>query len=282
VPFEFNGKLYRSYKHPILEYILTRALESSSNPPDTVPFTYEDIYKAMDALGMSRPQQASYSNFVIDLLRKANTIEQRVPKSVEQRGYDLERIPDREVRKNYAGRLIRLELKAKEPWVVWEEFSDEDVIIIPNTSPNSIQPYLSNDEGALLSIMDYCDVLSQALTNTSGTIKRVQHPKKWQPGEIDGLYLDDTETPGILYPVEVKALSTNDNVNVAQIESAFRTIKKKISGIKIVPLAVQMAVDGMLIAVFEETPTGTLIITRSIKVRIEPPIEAWQKLKGKE
>jgi len=42
-----------------------------------------------------------------------------------------------------------------------------------------------------------------------------------------------------------------------------------------------MTPDGMFIAVFEETLEGNLIITRSLKVKIEPPIEAWQKPKKK-
>src|SRR5262249_37020016 len=146
---------------------------------------------------------------------------------------------------------------------------------VTNMVPESVKPYLGNDEGALLSVMDYCDVLSHALRNEPGTIKRVQHPKKWQPGEVDGLYFCDAEVPGILYPVEAKALSTGDNVNRAQVEGAYRTIKNKISGPTIVPLAVQMIPEGMLIAVFEETPEGSLVITRSLKVELEPSIESW-------
>jgi len=281
VAYLHNGKLYKSYKHPILEYIFNKAMENALQPPDEIPFTYEDIYQAMDALNIRRPKQASYSNFTIDLLRRANTLEQRVPESVRQQGYDLDRMPDRKVRENFAGRLVRIELKAKDPWIVWENIPDEDAIVVANTIPESIKPYLGNDEGALLSVMDYCDVLSHALDNATGTIKRVQHPKKWQPGEVDGLYLYDAEEPYILYPVEAKALSTGDSVNRAQVEGAYKTIKRKIATVKIVPLAVQMIPDGMFIAVFEEAPDSSLVITRSIKVRIEPPLAAWQKTRGK-
>lgn len=272
-----NGKSYRSYKHPILEHVFYKAIENVAEAPDEIPFTYEDIYRAMDDLEIERPQQASYSNFVIDLLRRANTIEQRVPDTISQRGYDLDRMPKRKARQNFVGRLVRIELKAKDPWIVWQEIPDEDVIVIPNKVPHSIKPYLGKDEGALLSVMDYCDVLSHALYNAPGTVKRVQHPKKWQPGEVDGLYFYDAETPGILYPVEAKALSTGDSVNLAQVEGSYETIKNKISDVKIVPLAIQMIPGGMFIAVFEETPAGGLVSTRALKVRIDSPIEAWQK-----
>jgi hypothetical protein len=279
VVYIHNGKRYRSYKHPILEYIFNKVVENSPVPPDEIPFTYENIRQAMAALQIKRDSQASISNFVIDLLRKANTIEQRVPDTISQQGYDLDRMPERKVREGYAGRLVRIELKARDPWIIWQEIPDEDVITVLNTVPESVKPYLGNDEGALLSVMDYCDILSQALNDAPGTIKRVQHPKKWQPGEVDGLYFCDAEEPGILYPVEAKALSTGDSVNRAQIEGAYQTIKNKISDTKIIPLAVQMIPEGMFIAVFEETPEGSLVITRSLKVKIEPPIQSWQKSK---
>ncbi len=80
-------------------------------------------------------------------------------------------------------------------------------------------------------------------------------------------------------PVEGKALSTGDNVNHAQVEAAYRTIKNKISGTKIVPLAVQMIPEGMLIAIFEETLKGNLVIRRSLKIKLDPPIQTWQKVK---
>lgn len=254
-------------------------MENLSELPDEIPFTYEDIFQAMVALNKQRPKQASRSNFVLDMLRKPTTIDKRVTRTISERGYDLDRIPDRKVRQGYVGRFIRIELR-RDPWIVWQEIPDEDAITVANIVPDSIQPYLDKDEGALLSVMDYCDVLSYALGNTPRTIKRVQHPKKWQPGEADGLYLYDGEEPGILYPVEAKALSTGDSVNIVQIEGAYNTIKGKITDTKIVPLAVQMLPEGMYIGVFEETSGGRLTMTRSLKVKIEPPIQSWQKSKN--
>jgi hypothetical protein len=43
-----NGKPYRSYKHPILEYIFNKAIEKLTENPDEIPFTYKDRYRAMD------------------------------------------------------------------------------------------------------------------------------------------------------------------------------------------------------------------------------------------
>ncbi|MBC7809593.1 MAG: hypothetical protein H7175_00505 [Burkholderiales bacterium] len=141
-----------------------------------------------------------------------------------------------------------------------------------------MKPYLGNDEGALLSVMDYCDVLSQALGEN---IQRVQHPKKWQPGEVDGLYVSISEQAPILYPVEAKALSTGDSVNLAQVQGAYNTVIAKIKDIKIIPLAVQMIAEGMYIAIFEADESGHLVITRSLKIVLEPPIDTWRKKGGK-
>ncbi len=126
--------------------------------------------------------------------------------------------------------------------------------------------------------MDYCDVLSYALHGEAGTVLRVQHPKKWQPGEVDGLYFSSEEGGSLLYPVEAKALSTKDDVNLGQVQGAYNTIiRKHIGGVKIVPLAVQMTAFGMFIAVFEPDQNNQLVMPRALKVKLEPPIEAWQK-----
>ena len=215
---------------------------------------------------------------MIDLTRRAGPHESRVPDSIWQQGYDLSRASDREAQQNIAGKLVRLEHIAADTWIHWETLSEQEVISIRNVVPDVVKPYLGNDEGALLSVMDYCDALSQAL---GSAIQRVQHPKKWQPGEVDGLYISTSERGSILYPVEAKALSTGDSVNLAQVQGAYNTVIAKIKNIKIIPLAVQMIADGMYIAVFEADETGQLVITHSVKIILEPSIDAWQKKRGK-
>jgi hypothetical protein len=232
--YNHNGKVYRSYKHPILEYIFEKAVNNAHpNRPQEIPFKYEDIREAMRVLGMRRDQQASLSNFTIDLTRKASSHEARVPDSIWNAGYDLDRMSKREARQGYAGRLVLIELKPKEPWIIWDDIPDEDVVVVENKVPINIRPFLGNDEGALLSVMDYCDVLSYVLYGAANMVLRVQHPRKWQPGEVDGLYFSDQENPPILYPVEAKALSTGDNVNLAQIQGAYNTIVGKITNVNV-------------------------------------------------
>lgn len=279
MPFLYNGKLYRSYKHPILEYIFETRTQGLSELPDEIIFTYEDIRQAMSALGVGRDKQASLSNFTIDLTRRAAGHESRVPDSIWQKGYDLDRVSAREARQNIAGRLVRKELKTANSWIVWPEIEEDNTVTVPNKVPDEVKPYLGNDEGALLSVMDYCDVLSLTLHGQNNTIKRVQHPKKWQPGEVDGLYFSNYTEKPVLYPVEAKALSTGDSVNIAQIQGAYRTIRGKIKDVDTIFLAVQMIPTGMYIATFEPVATeeNSLVITHYFKIKLSPAITNWQK-----
>lgn len=278
MPFSFKGKLYRSYKHPVLEYIFEAKTQGLSELPDEIIFTYEDIRQAMAAIGMERDKQASLSNFTIDLTRRAASHESRVPPSIWEKGYDLDRVSERQVRQNIAGRLVKKEFKSDNLWILWPEIAEQDTVIIPNKVPDEVKPYLGNDEGALLSVMDYCDVLSLTLYGQYNSVKRVQHPKKWQPGEVDGLYFSDYEGKPVLYPVEAKALSTGDSVNIAQIQGAYNTITGKIKDIEIIFIAVQMIPSGMYIAIFEPTQESSLTITRYFKIGLNPPITGWQKI----
>ena len=211
---------------------------------------------------------------MIDLTRKEAHIDSRVPESISSKGYDLDRVPEREARQGVAGRLVRIELKSANPYIVWPNF--QQVLTIANLVPPAIRPYLGKDEGALLSVLDYCDVLSLALNGVADTVKRVQHPKKWQPGEVDGLYYSDYSSSSVLYPVEAKALSTGDNVNLAQVEGAYRTTIRKIADVKIVPLAVQMTASGMYIAVFKATDQHSLVIVDYHQIILDPPLATWQ------
>lgn len=283
--FIHGGKKYRSYKHPILEYIFEKRTDglTDSEMPDEIIFTYEEVREAMNELKIERKDQASISNFQVDLLRRKSSHESRVPDSIWDKGYDFDRVSNRKARENIAGRLVRKELKPEEPWIIWPEIDEQNTINVINRVPEEIEPYLGKDEGALISVMDYCDVLSLALHNQPGTIKRVQHPKKWQPGEVDGLYFSSHEGKSILYPVEAKALSTGDSVNLAQIQGAYKTIIGKISNVEIIFLAVQMIPEGMYLATLERenADKDELAITRYLKIRLVPSLSAWEKRRSK-
>ncbi len=173
-------------------------------------------------------------------------------------------------------------------WHHWSEKADEE-IIVRNKVPKEImtllvgrnEALLGRDEGALFSVIDYCDVLSVALYGKDqlGSVIRVQAPKKWQPNEIDGLYYSLKHEP-TLYPVEAKALSTGDQLNLEQMLGALNTIREKIPNVKVVPLGIQMIDNGMRIGKFREASNQYetyLEIVSDIKVTFNPPIIPWHK-----
>lgn len=267
---------YRSYKHPILEHIFN---QKTSNGTVGIGqdhyFTLGDIGAAFVALGIPSGDRASYSNFVLDLTRKNAGIQSRLPDSLIALGYDLKKKTGRSPEGiNYAGVFVFVGVgNSLDTWLVWPDIPDEQVVI-ENSIPVKIAPFLGRDEGALFSVIDYCDVLSQAIYKTSGTVLRVQNPMKWQPNEIDGLYFSDYEGVSTLFPIEAKALSTGDDINLEQMEGAYRTISARRPDVHIVSLGIRMIENGMNIAVFEGVPSNEFT---HIQVTFDPPIENWLK-----
>jgi hypothetical protein len=60
VTYLHNGKSYKSHKHPILEYIFNKATGNLTENPDETPFAYEDMYRAMDELGIESSPLARF------------------------------------------------------------------------------------------------------------------------------------------------------------------------------------------------------------------------------
>jgi len=274
---KFRGEIYRSIKHPILEHIFDLKTESKrSGIGDNHRFTLQDIGRAMDTLyDELEYKPTSHSNFVLDLTRKDSGIESRLPASLISLGYDLKKktgpAPNGE---NYAGVFVYVGVgNAISTWLKWPE-TPEQVITIDNIVPADIIPYLSNDEGALFSVIDYCDVLSACIYREPKTILRVQNPMKWQPNEIDGLYYSHFSGIKTLFPVEAKALSTGDAINLEQMSGAYRTLRNRRPDVEIISLGIRMITNGMDIAVFGGDQED-VIFERSIRVQLSPELEPW-------
>ncbi len=271
----------RGFKFPMLEYIFNQRTASGTKAiTENHTFTLKDISDAYKALGI--PEPASISNTILDLTRKDRGIESRLPQSIIKYGYDLKKktgAAKTGERANYAGEFVYVGIgNTLHSWHHWRTQPDRE-IILENKVPARISTLLSRDEGALFSVIDYCDVLSYAFHGRANTIIRVQNPMKWQPNEIDGLYFSDEEEP-TLYPIEAKALSTGDDLNLEQMLGGLRTIQGKIQGVKITPLGIQMIENGMRIGLFKEVQNqheAYLEIELDIVVRFDPPIVTWYK-----
>lgn len=282
-----NGEYYRSQKHPLLEYIF-RKHNPDVDITKNISFTLADISEAYRNMEIYKPdakgnqirvlEPASISNTILDLVRKNRGIRARMPDSLIQSGYDLRK----KTGKNFAGEFVYVGVGNElSSWMKWP-IGLVRLTIDSSSLPNLILNYLRRDEGALFSVIDYCDVLSQALYNNQNTVIRVQHPLKWQPNEIDGFYVGIINDVKTLFPIEAKALTTGDEINLDQITGGVNTISSNLadSHADIVPMAVKMIRNGILIVIFKACHTGEIIdrveVEKTIEVSFNPPIEAWQ------
>ena len=275
MPITFNGKKYSSFKHPMLERIFNdKTSNGTVGLGDNHAFTLGNISTAYAECGIGEP--ASISNTILDLTRKNSGIKTRLPQSIISHGYDLRKktgpAPNGG---NYAGEFVHVGVgNVIGSWLVWPKKPDKEVLI-ENKVPHKIADLLGNDEGAMFSVIDYCDVLSHALNGEADTVLRVQNPMKWQPNEIDGLYFSDHGGDARLIPIEAKALSTNDDINLEQMLGAYKTIRSKRPNNAILPLAAKMIPNGINLGVLVEG-AEQLDLHRFIQVTFKPPIGTWQ------
>ncbi len=176
--FVYNGKTYHSKKFPMLEHIF---FEKTNNGTvgigNNITFTLKDVSDGYKACGINEP--ASISNTILDLTRQDRGINSRLPQSISSLGYDLKKKTGRSPEGNYCGEFVYVGIgHVLHSWLVWDS-SKEVIVNVKNTIPANVLKFLSNDEGALFSAMDYCDVLSYAIFHTPNRIMRVQNPMKW-------------------------------------------------------------------------------------------------------
>ena len=267
---------WRSKKHPVLWHIFQSYFEPDS-PQETLPFYLSDISDGYRATGQSEP--VSISNTILDLCRQDRGIDSRVPKQISQLGYDLRKKTGQDASgKKYAGEFVHVGVgNALQSWLVWPD-NAEVVEIDSSPIPPIVRPLIRRDEGALFSVIDYTNFLSQILHDGVYQVIRVQNPMKWQPNEIDGFYVAETASGIEVYPVEAKALTTGDEINLDQLKGGFETVVRHVSQnslkVDIVPIAAKMITNGVMVAVFRrnevpETPE------RVVNVQLFPRLESW-------
>lgn len=255
-----------------------------------ISFTLKEVGEGIIATGGTPP--TSWSNFVLDLTRKKNTIEQRLPAYVIALGYDLRKKTGRvegNTTDNYCGTFVYrgFDDDGKTiPIKDWLEWGLPDrTVTVKNTVPDLVKRFISNDEASLFSVIDYCDVLSIVLNQK---VYRVQSPMKWQPNEIDGYYVAQTQRNIIVYPVEAKAVSTADDINLVQINGQYNTFiekyKRNSFSLIVRPIAAKMEKDGILLAIMEHNAMYDPIqngdanmfnVVEVVKVKLDPPLSAW-------
>jgi hypothetical protein len=281
MPILHNGHAYSSKKHPMLEYIFNKYNPNRDTTQREIHFTLDDISQGYRATSIKEP--ASISNTILDLTRQAKPISSRLPESIYNLGYDLKKKTGSAPNGgSYAGTFVFVGIGNEiQSWLQWSD-TLEAIEISSNGIPPKIRNLLRNDEGALFSVIDYCNVFSLSLYNGEQQVMRVQNPMKWQPNEIDGFYYGNIDGVDTVFPVEAKALTTGDDINLVQLEGGVSTIMSKLNlpNAKIIPLAVQMIQNGVRIAVFRECRTGqtdySVELVKAFKVTFDPVIASWQ------
>jgi len=279
--FHCKGKKYRSKKHPMLEEIFFKKNPNRSNVNRIIDFTLKDISEAYQTCGI--PEPASISNTILDLTRKDNGINSRVPPSISSLGFDLQkRTGPTGLGGNYAGEFVYVgvgnELKT---WLKWPiEIEAQTISSAP--IPKEVLPLIRPDEGGLFSVIDYCDLLSIVVYGKANSVNRVQNPMKWQPNEVDGFYLAKIENKIIYHPTEAKALTTGDEINLVQLQGEYDTVIRKLvktklqsQMIKVIPLAVRMKTNSINIAIFSVDSNGKIGSAKFKRVVFKPPIPSW-------
>jgi hypothetical protein len=270
-----------SKKHPVLEYIFKKYY-NPAKPQPLIDFYLSDISDGYKATKQSEP--ASISNTILDLTRQDRGIDSRVPKSISSLGYDLRKKTGQDTNgKKFAGEFVYVgKGNALNSWIIWPEEMDK-ITIDTSSIPEIVLKLIRQDEGALFSIVDYTHLFNKVLTDSNGEeveIHRIQNPMKWQPNEIDGFYANDDGKRITIYPVEAKALTTGDEINLDQLQGGFETVRIQFENLKIdadiVPVAVKMVENGMKIAIFtaNEVPE---IACRYVCIEFEPKLENWTR-----
>lgn len=272
-----KNKNYSSKKHPILEYIFKKYYKPVLNQK-IIPFYLSDIADGYRACKLREP--VSISNTILDLTRQDRGIKSRLPKSIYKLGYDLRKKTGQDSQgKKFAGEFVFVSLgKALNSWLIWPK-KVKEITISSKRIPDIVTMLVRRDEGALFSVIDYTDTFSQVLMDGKEKVYRIQNPMKWQPNEIDGFYGTQLNGKPTLYPVEAKALTTGDDINLDQMRGGFFTVKEQMTRLgleaNIQPIALRMIKNGIDIAIFpmNEPPQ---IVSKFIRVKYSPKLSNWQ------
>lgn len=269
---------YSSKKHPVLEYIFRKYFDKS-RPESTIPFYLSDISEGYRKNNI--PEPVSISNTILDLCRQDRGIDSRVPSSISSLGYDLRKKTGIDPNGHkFAGEFVFVGVgNALHSWLIWPKNIIETEI---NSTmvPVLVTKFIRPDEGGLFSIIDYTDLFSKILHSGQRKVLRIQNPMKWQPNEIDGFYGSLNGSDIDLYPVEAKALTTGDEINLDQLRGGYHTVVEQMSrlGLKanVQQIAIKMINNGIDIAIF---PINQIpeVPEECYRVKFNPPIQNWHK-----
>lgn len=281
-------------KHDTLRYIFFLKTDNGKKRiKENIDFTLREVGEGIKETGGTPP--TSWSNFVLDLTRKNKGIEARLPEEIIAYGYDLRKktgpVPNSD--DNYCGTFVYRGFDSTgktipiSDWLVWRK-PDRVIEIDSSSIPSIVEKFISNDEASLFSVIDYCDIFTQVFGHK---VFRVQSPMKWQPNEIDGIYVGEDENSVFVYLVEAKAISTDDDINLVQMFGQYKMFIQKHpyhGGDKkliVKPIAAKMRHEGAMFAVLipneeydieNNLSSDMFVVDEIVHIKLNPTIENWQ------
>ena len=167
--------------------------------------------------------------------------------------------------------------KSLKSWLIWPKVL-EKIKVNSSAMPKLAAQLIRPDEGGLFSVIDYTGVFSKVLHEGKRNVHRVQNPMKWQPNEIDGFYISQNGKDIDLYPVEAKALTTGDEINLDQLQGGFETVIQQMKriGLKanVQQVAIKMIKNGIDIAIFPMNKIPK-VPEKCYRVTFNPVIHNW-------
>lgn len=255
---------------------------SPENPQPIIDFYLSDVGEAGEMLGMTLP--TSYSNIVLDLCRQNRGIDRRLPGDVVAEGYDLRKKtgPDATSTRRFCGQFVYVGLGNEiNSWLRWPT-QEVEIKVDPRDLDKVQRSLLRQDEAALASVVLGLNLITKITNYQYDQVMLVQTPIKLQPNEIDALFFSTIGDKVILFPVEAKALTTGDEINIDQLAGGYRTLKQEAA--RLLPgqtsvvrqIAAVMVENGIDFAIFDEdVEPGADVPFKFLKVVFEPPLSVW-------
>jgi len=104
----------------------------------------------------------------------------------------------------------------------------DDIVVIKNTTPERVKPFLRNDEMSSLTKLRYCETISHFTSLTCSEIQT--HYRSFVKGvgqvEIDEFYVGESEKGRWLIPLEAKSNVDTDRLGRVQISQMVSAMKQ--------------------------------------------------------
>lgn len=185
-----NHEKRRGYKAEVLLALFFQKYDPE-NPQNVIEITIAEVKTYLDGQGGT---PGNIHNFFKDLVRTGKMSRQL--SLISEAGYHL-------VQNKHGGAFV---LSSDIDLIDVIDISNYQIIsqtLNTQAIPRMVWELIRTDEGAVISVMEYCRVLE--IVMGASQVYRVQSPLKVQPNEVDGCYVFEKDGLRTLLAVEAKS-----------------------------------------------------------------------------